>query len=261
MSDTVRYEVAGGVAVITLNRPEALNAMSGELLDALEGRCRDAANDEAVRCVVVTGEGRAFSSGGDLKGIGSGDPLDPLKDAEQLRRFEEASLLLAEMPKPTISAINGVAAGAGFSVAVAADVRIAAEGARFVTAFARVGLTGDFGGTWLLSRIVGQARAKELYLLGNTIDAAEAERLGIVSRVVPAESLMDETMALAQQLAAGPTAAFARIKANFAHAATHSFADSLTYEAGNMIASSKSEDFRGAVQAFVEKREPNFVGR
>jgi len=261
MSDTVRYETDGAVAVITLNRPDALNAMSGELLDALAARGREAAADPAVRCVVVAGAGRAFCSGGDLKGIGTGDALDPLGSVATLRRFEEISLLLAEMPKPTIAAVNGAAAGAGFSLALSADIRVVGESARFMTAFARVGLTGDFGGSWLLERLVGLARAKELYLLGTQIDAATAHRLGLVNRVVPDGALMEETLALAHQLAAGPTAAYARMKRNFAYGATHSLAETLTFEAGNMIGASKSEDFRGAAEAFVEKRAPTFIGR
>lgn len=261
MSDTVRYETDGAVATVTLNRPDALNAMSGELLDALLARVREAAADESVRCVVLTGAGRAFCSGGDLRGIGTDDPLDPLASAEQLRRFEETSRLLAEMPKPTIAAVNGAAAGAGFSLALAADLRLAAEGARFVTAFARVGLTGDFGGSWQLARIAGLARAKELYLLGNQLDAPAAHRLGIVTRVVPAEALAEEATALARRLADGPTAAYARMKRNFAHGAEHGFAEALTFEAEGMIAASRTEDFRNAAAAFLERREPEFVGR
>lgn len=261
MSDTVRYETEGAVATVTLNRPDVLNAMSGELLEALLGRVQQAADDEAVRCVVLTGAGRAFCSGGDLRGIGAGDALDPLANAAQLRRFEETSRLLAEMPKPTIAAVNGAAAGAGFSLALAADLRLAAEGARFVTAFARVGLTGDFGGSWQLARIAGLARAKELYLLGNQLDAPAAHRLGIVTRVVPAGALAEEAMALARRLADGPTAAYARMKRNFAHGAEHGFAEALTFEAEGMIAASRTEDFRNAAAAFLERREPEFIGR
>lgn len=261
MSDTVRYETDGAVATVTLNRPDALNAMSGELLEALLGRVQQAADDEAVRCVVLTGAGRAFCSGGDLRGIGAGDALDPLANAAQLRRFEETSRLLAEMPKPTIAVVNGAAAGAGFSLALAADLRLAAEGARFVTAFARVGLTGDFGGSWQLARIAGLALAKELYLLGNQLDAPAAHRLGIVTRVVPAEALAEEAMALARRLADGPTAAYARMKRNFAHGAEHGFAEALTFEAEGMIAASRTEDFRNAAAAFLERREPEFAGR
>ena len=261
MPDTVRYETDGAVATVTLNRPDALNAMSGELLDALLGRVQQAADDESVRCVVLTGAGRAFCSGGDLRGIGAGDALDPLANAAQLRRFEETSRLLAEMPKPTIAAVNGAAAGAGFSLALAADLRLAAEGARFVTAFARVGLTGDFGGSWQLARIAGLARAKELYLLGNQLDAPAAHRLGIVTRVVPADALAEEATALARRLADGPTAAYARMKRNFAHGAEHGFAEALTVEAEGMIAASRTEDFRNAAAAFLERREPEFVGR
>ena len=171
MSEIVQYSLESNVAQITLNRPEALNALNGALLQQLTKNVTDATNDQNVRALIITGTGRAFSSGGDLRGVGTDDPLDPLKNAEQLRRYEEISLLLSEMPKPTIAAINGVAAGAGFSIALATDFRIASEEAKFLTAFAKAGLTGDFGGTWLLERIVGTTKAKELYLLGNTISA------------------------------------------------------------------------------------------
>tara|TARA_B100001123_G_C15341440_1_gene1035132 strand:- start:5122 stop:5907 length:786 start_codon:yes stop_codon:yes gene_type:complete len=261
MSETVLFETEGAVGIITLNRPDALNAMSGELLDALVARGEEAAANENIRCLLVTGAGRAFCSGGDLKGIGSGDALDPLASSSQLRRFEEISKLLAEMPKPTVAAVRGAAAGAGFSLALAADIRLAGTSARFVTAFGRVGLTGDFGGSWQLERIVGVAKAKELYLLGSQIDAATALRLGIVNRIVPDNALLDEAMALAQKLAAGPTNAYARMKRNFAYGATHSFSETLTFEAGNMIAASQTEDFRNAAAAFLERRQPEFKGR
>lgn len=261
MSEVVQYDVNGDVATITLNRPEALNALNGPLLKELAQYGADAANDKKVRAVIITGAGRAFSSGGDLRGVGTDDPLDPLRNVEQLRKYEEISLLLAEMPKPTIAAINGVAAGAGFSIALSADFRIASQKAKFLTAFAKAGLTGDFGGTWLLERIVGTTKAKELYLLGNTITAQEAEALGIVNQVCVDEELIQEAQALAKKLAAGPTDAFARIKKNFAYGSKSSLTDLLAFEAGNMIAASKTEDFKNAVTAFFDKREPKFEGK
>ena len=260
MSEIVQYSLESNVAQITLNRPEALNALNGALLQQLTKNVTDAANDQNVRALIITGTGRAFSSGGDLRGVGTDDPLDPLKNAEQLRRYEEISLLLSEMPKPTIAAINGVAAGAGFSIALATDFRIASEEAKFLTAFAKAGLTGDFGGTWLLERIVGTTKAKELYLLGNTISANEAEELGIVNQICSGEELPQKAQTLAKKLAAGPTDAYARIKRNFAYGSNHSLSDLLAFEAGNMIAASKTEDFRNAVEAFLDKREPDFKG-
>lgn len=269
MSETVRYEQDGAVAIITLNRPEALNSMNPEMLDTMFRVADRAANDPAVRCVVITGAGRAFSAGGDVKSMATGNliggertaPAAPTDPVANLRQQEEISRLLVEMPKPTICALNGVAAGAGMSVALAADIRIASEQARFTTAFAKVGFSGDFGGTWLLQRIVGPAKAKEMYFLSEMIGAEEAKALGLVSKVVAHDSLMDETMALARRLAAGPTLAFGRMKDNFAFGATNGFGATLEREAQNMIASGTTEDHKSAARAFVEKREPEFVGR
>ena len=164
-------------------------------------------------------------------------------------------------PPPTIAAINGVAAGAGLSVALAADLRVASDQARFTTAFAKVGFSGDFGGTWLLQRLVGPAKAKELYFMSEIFPAQRALELGLVTKVVPHDSLMDETMALARRLAEGPTLAYGRMKDNFSYGATNSFGDALTREAENMIASGQTEDHKAAALAFVEKREPRFAGR
>lgn len=184
-----------------------------------------------------------------------------MSGAEALRQQEEISRLLFEMPKPTVAAINGVAAGAGLSVALAADLRVASEQARFTTAFARVGFSGDFGGTWLLQRLVGPMKAKELYFMSDVFDAPRALELGLVTKVVAHDALMDETMALARRLASGPTLAYGRIKDNFVYGATNSFADTLTREAENMIASGRTQDHLNAARAFVEKREPTFEGK
>lgn len=269
MTNSVLYEVRGGIALLTLNRPESLNSMSGELLDSLAAHLASAAEDTEVRCVVITGAGRAFCAGGDVKGMaasprseaGAPSPRPLISSAEGLRRQEESSRLLYEMPKPTIAAVNGPAAGAGMSLALSADIRIASDSARFATAFARIAVSGDFGGTWLLQRLVGPARAKELYLLADVLDAQRALGLGLVSKVVPAEQLMQETMALARRLADGPTLAYGRMKENFSYGATATFADTLTREAENLVASMRTEDHRSAAVAFVEKREPVFRGR
>lgn len=266
MSDTVLFTTDGAVGVITLNRPESLNAMNPEMLDTMFRVAEAAASDPAIRCVVVTGNGRGFSAGGDVKamasggrGEGGGGPV--LSGTEALRQQEEISRLLYEMPKPTVAAINGVAAGAGLSVALAADLRVSSDLARFTTAFAKVGFSGDFGGTWLLQRLVGPMKAKELYFMSDVFDAQRALELGLVTKVVPHDTLMDETMALARRLASGPTLAYGRIKDNFVYGATNSFADTLTREAENMIASGRTQDHLNAARAFVEKREPTFEGR
>ncbi len=265
MSDTVLYDVAEGVATITLNRPESLNAMNPEMLATMFQVGEKAAADPGVRCVVVTGAGRAFSAGGDVKAMADGNAGGAAprvaNRVDELRQQEEISRLLQEMPKPTIAMVNGVAAGAGMSVALAADLRVASDQARFTTAFAKVGFSGDFGGTWLLQRLIGQAKAKELYFLSDVIDAPTALQLGLVTKVVPHESLQAETMELARRLAAGPTLALGRIKDNFSFGSTHSFGETLGREAENMIASGQTEDHRNAARAFVEKRTPEFQGR
>ena len=266
MSDTVLFTTDGAVGVITLNRPESLNAMNPEMLDTMFRVAEKAAADPAIRCLVITGNGRGFSAGGDVKAMASGGRGDGaggsvLSGADALRQQEEISRLLYEMPKPTVAAINGVAAGAGLSVALAADLRVASDQARFTTAFAKVGFSGDFGGTWLLQRLVGPMKAKELYFMSDVFDAQRALELGLVTKVVPHDGLMDETMALARRLASGPTLAYGRIKDNFVYGATNSFADTLTREAENMIASGRTQDHLNAARAFVEKREPTFEGK
>jgi len=260
MSDTVLLESAGdGVAIVTLNRPDSLNAMNTEMLAAMPAVLGRVAEDAAVRAVVITGAGRAFSAGGDMKdrGLPTGAPQP---GRLSLREAEEASRLLAEMPKPTIAAVNGPAFGAGMSMALAADFRIASEQARMGTAFARIGFSGDFGGTWFLPRLVGPALARELYFLAEPIDAARMLELGLARAVVPAERLMAEALGLARRLAAGPTVAYGLIKDNLAFSATASLAEQLTREAENMARASATEDHREAVAAFVEKREPRFRG-
>lgn len=265
MSETVLFTTEGAVGVITLNRPESLNAMNPEMLDTMFRVAEKAASDPAIRCLVITGAGRGFSAGGDVKAMASGGRGDGgasvLTGVEALRQQEEISRLLYEMPKPTVAAVNGVAAGAGLSVALAADLRVASDQARFTTAFAKVGFSGDFGGTWLLQRLVGPMKAKELYFMSDVFDAQRALELGLVTKVVAHDSLMDETMALARRLASGPTLAYGRIKDNFVFGATNSFADTLTREAENMIASGRTQDHLNAARAFVEKREPTFEGR
>ncbi len=266
MTDKVLYNCDGAVATITLNRPESMNAMDADLLNAVAELGHEAANDPEVRCVVITGNGRAFCAGGDVKGMAAGNESGERQSnlvgrVDVLRQQEEISRLLHEMPKPTLAAVNGVAAGAGLSVALAADIRIASDQARFTTAFARVGFSGDFGGTWFLQRLVGPAKARELYFLSPMLSAQDALDLGIVNRVVPHESFIDEAMALARQLASGPTLAFGRMKENFNFGAAHTLGESLGKEAENMVASGATEDHKNAAAAFVEKREPTFVGR
>ena len=255
-----------GVLNLTLNQPDKLNALSEQMVAGLLEELSRAAHDTEVRCVVLSGAGRGFCSGGDVsrmreRNAGAG----PVRTIEQriagLRRGEEVSLLLHEMSKPTIAAINGAAAGAGLSMALACDLRIAADSARFITAFSRVGLSGDFGGSWLMTRLVGPARAKEFYFLADPIDASQALALGLVNRVVPAASLKAETEALAKRIATGPATAYGYIKANINAAITVDFRTLLDREAVGQVLTERTEDHKEAVKSFLEKRPPTFKGR
>lgn len=260
-SDTVLVDVSDHIGTLTLNRPDKLNALSGEMMEVLTAIIERLAEAKEVRCVVVTGAGRGFCSGGDIAAMASGEALPNENPAARLRRLEETSRLLHEMPKPTIAQVNGPAAGAGLSIALACDMRIAGESARFGTAFVRVGFSGDFGGTWMLQRLVGPAKARELYFTGDFIDAPEAERIGLVNRVVPDDKLADETRALAARIAKGPPIALARMKQNMNLGLVSDYSSLLDAEAENMIMTGMTEDNREAIKAFLEKRPPTFHGR
>ena len=254
-----------GVALLTMNRPESLNALSGPMLTALLEAVQRLAGDLSVGCVVLTGAGRGFSAGGDMKSRATGARAILEGTAEQmqtgLRARMEASRLLHEMPKPTIAMLNGVAAGAGMSLALACDMRIGGASARMGTAFAKMGFSGDFGGHWFLNRLVGPAKARELYFTAEVIDAAEMQRLGLLNRLVSDEQLEETTMALARQLAAGPRVAWHHMKRNMKVAEEGTLAEALDVEAFGMTRCRDTEDHREALRAFVEKRPPVFQGR
>jgi 2-(1,2-epoxy-1,2-dihydrophenyl)acetyl-CoA isomerase len=261
-TEVILVDTKDHLATITLNRPEKLNALNRELLDALAETCKKLADDKEVRCVVLTGAGRGFCAGGDVSAMASGEAVADIGDpVARLRQQEESSRLLHEMPKPTIAMINGAAAGAGLSIALACDIRIAAESARFGSAFARVGFSGDFGGTWMMQRLVGPAKARELYFTGELIDAREAERIGLANRVVPDDRLREETMALAERITSGPPIALARMKQNLNLALVTDFPTLLQAEAEGMIMTGMTRDHLEAARAFVEKRQPVFEGR
>jgi 2-(1,2-epoxy-1,2-dihydrophenyl)acetyl-CoA isomerase len=281
MADDVLYEKRGsGVAWITLNRPDSLNAMGGQLMPMLAGFLRDATADREVRCVVLTGAGRAFCAGGDVKGMaagrdailnaqpggsGNGTPASAAASlaagVDGLRQSQRAtSLVLHQMPKVTIAMVNGHAVGAGLSLALACDIRVASDKAKLGTIFRNVGFSGDFGGSYFLQKLVGIGKARELYFTGQIVEAGEALRIGMVNRVVEHEKLEAETMALAEQIATGPTLAFARMKENLNRGETCDAATALDAEALNMQLSGMTNDHREAAKAFVEKRAPTFTG-
>jgi 2-(1,2-epoxy-1,2-dihydrophenyl)acetyl-CoA isomerase len=257
----LRYEVAAGVATLTMDRPEALNALTVELKVALLEALQRAGSDQAVRAVVLTGAGRGFCVGQDLRehadGLAAGD-LDLSTVAEHYNPLIEA---LATLPKPVIAAVNGAAAGAGASIAFACDVRVAAADASFLMAFARVGLGPDSGASWTLPRLVGHGRAAAMLMLAEPVPAAQALEMGLVSAVVPTEALAETAAGLAAKLATGPTAAYAAIKDTLAYAASHPLAESLANEAAAQARCGHTEDHRHAVEAFLAKQTATFTGR
>ncbi len=260
---TLLGSVRDRVLTITLNRPESLNAVTSAMLGTLYDQVARAAEDDGVGAIVLTGAGRAFCSGGDVKSMSTGSERAPTMEGrlDALRRRMEVSRLLHDIPKPTIAMVRGPVAGAGMSLALACDMRFGDPTTRIVTAFARVGLSGDFGGTWFLTRLVGPAKAKELYMASPAVEAEEALQLGIVNRVISAESLAAETQAFAAKLANGPRVALAYIKRNLNAAETGGLAASLDLEAMHHARCGMTEDHLEAAKAFVEKRQPAFKGR
>jgi 2-(1,2-epoxy-1,2-dihydrophenyl)acetyl-CoA isomerase len=262
VADLVRYDVAGGVGTITLNRPDAMNALDIATKDALVDAVEQAASDSAVRAVVLTGTGRAFCVGQDLKEHIHLIAHDPAKVWDTVgKHYNPIATALATMPKPVIAAVNGVAAGAGASFAFACDFRLVADTAGFNLAFAGIALSCDSGSSFWLPRLVGPTKATELLMLPRTISAEESLSLGIATSVLPAADLATAAAELAATLAAGPTLAYASIKASLLHAQTHSLPEALAFEAEKMALTGVSEDHRGAVDAFVAKQKPTFTGR
>jgi 2-(1,2-epoxy-1,2-dihydrophenyl)acetyl-CoA isomerase len=264
MSDELLFDLRDGIATLTLNRPERLNAMSGPMLDALLARLVQVADDGDVGCVVLTGSGRAFCAGGDVKAMAEGREFGGTtleEKAQALRARMEVSRWLHEMPKPTIAMVRGAAAGAGLSLAMACDMRVAGDSARFATAFARVGYSGDFGGSWFLTQLVGTAKARELYFTADILDASQALALGLVNRVVADARLEEETRGLASRLAQGPRVAYRYMKRNMNAAESGTLAQLLDLEAWHHTRCGMTEDHREATKAFVDKREPVFRGR
>ena len=261
MNETVLYQAEDGIATVTLNRPERLNSMTAELLDGALEALEQAAGDPSIGVVIFTGAGRGFCAGADLTArniLGEGGFESRTR---VLRSYVRTAQLLREMPKVTIAAVNGAAAGAGAAWAYAADLRYAAASAKFVSAYVNVGLSGDFGGTWTLPRIVGAAKAREIYLLNEPLPAAEAERLGLVSKVLPDEELLPHVRAVADRLLNFSPTALRNIKLNLNDADTISFTEALDRDTERHLRSGETADAREARAAFLEKRRPVFASR
>jgi 2-(1,2-epoxy-1,2-dihydrophenyl)acetyl-CoA isomerase len=253
--------IENGVAWLTLNRPERLNALSPEMTASLTEALQRLATEREVGCIVIAGAGRGWCSGGDVKTMESRGRDATVEDrVEGLRRAHQLPLLMRTCPKVIIGMINGPVAGAGLGLALACDLRVAGRAARFGTAFVRIGYSGDYGGSWSLTRLVGTAKARELYLLGDVIDAEAAYSLGMVNRLVDDDKLRDETMALARRVADGPRIALGYMKKNLHAAETEPFATVLELEAEHQARCAFTEDHKEAVAAFVEKRRPVFKG-
>ena len=260
MADVVET-IEDGVAILTLNRPDRLNALSQDMLAGLRESLGRLAEDDAVGAIVITGAGRGFCAGGDVKDMARRTHQTYEERVTRLSRMHELPRMMRRHPKIIIGMVNGVAVGAGLGLAAACDLRVAARSARFGTAFAGIAYSGDFGGSWLLTQLVGPARAREMYLLGDVIDAGRAATIGLVNRVEEDALLTEATMALARRFAAGPRLAYRYIKRNLNAAETETLDAVCDLEAVHQARTGLSEDHREAVTAFAEKRRPVFKGR
>ncbi len=257
-----------GVLTLTMNRPEARNAMSGAMTGALAKQLAAAELNAAVKCIVLTGAGKGFCSGGDVKAMAGGDggggagaiTLDGAIHAQRVNQRATAGKLF-KMPKPTVASLPGAAAGAGLGLALACDLRIMASNAILTTAFARVGFSGDYGGTYFMTQLVGSAKARELYFLSDRVSAEEALSLGLTNWVCEPEELANKTREISSRLASGPTVAYRYMKENLNRAMAGDVDDCLDLEATHHIHTGMTEDHREAVKAFVAKQDPVFKGR
>jgi enoyl-CoA hydratase/carnithine racemase len=252
------------VATVSFNRPERRNALGDIVTPALREILLVLEADPDVRVIVLTGEGKAFCAGGDVKGMGAGRGEDSRTVDEKIRELQHRqhglTLRLHELPKPTIAALPGAAAGAGMSIALACDIRIGSTNAFLVPGFAAIGLSGDYGGSWQLTQLVGPAKAKEIYFSGRRVAAEEALALGILNEVVAEDRLAARTAELAGQIASGPPLAIRYMKQNINRATQADFRTCLDWEADRLVRVAQTADHREAVQAFIEKRPPTFRG-
>lgn len=264
--DELKVEVKNRVGILTLNRPDKLNALTRKMGDTAVVALKEWAESPDVGAVIVTGAGRGFCAGGDVSAMDRGTEMGAKgatfeQKVDSLRERQGWPWLLYAIPKVTIAVVNGPAAGAGLGLAMSCDLRIASDQARFGTAYARVGYGGDYGTTWQLTRLVGQAKAKELFFLPDMITAAEALQLNLVNRVFPHEKLWDEAMAIAERIASGPLTSYRYMKANINASTTVDFRTMLDREAETHVRCGETEDHKEGVRAFMEKRQPSFRGR
>jgi 2-(1,2-epoxy-1,2-dihydrophenyl)acetyl-CoA isomerase len=264
-----------GILTVTLNRPETKNAIDTVTQRLMLEAFYDASRNPAVHVVIMRGAGQAFSSGGDVRALGAPDPDDPIAQkwssdpvwndlesrSDRLRQFMDASLLLHRMGKPTIAMVRGAAVGMGLSLALACDFRVASDTAFFMTGFSRIGMCGDFGGSYFMTKLIGPSRTMELFMLNERVAAGEAAKLGLVNRLVPDAELEARTLEFARQLASGPAVAQRYIKENVHAALDQTFEQYLDVEARNNIRCRLTQDCKEAISALAEKREPRFTGR
>ena len=274
MSETLLTQLDAGVLTVTINRPEVKNALDTATQRRMTELFYDAARTPTVRVLVLTGTGKAFSTGGDVKTLGGPDPDDPIAQqyssdptwagvearTDRLRKMTEASVWLYRMGKPTIAMVRGPAAGAGLSLALACDFRFAAENAFFLTAFSKIGTSGDYGGSYFMTKLIGPMRTKELYMLSERVGAEEAFRLGLITRVTADAESEEQTYAFARRLAAGPAVALRCIKENVHAALDDTLERACDIEMRNMIRCRTTHDSQEAMKALSEKREPHFGG-
>ena len=266
MTQDLLESTADGITTLTMNRPQARNAFTRDMIEAMAEALPRLAANPTVRLVVLTGAGEAFCAGGDVKGFArsaAGAPALMSFDQKvtDLRARMEVSRWLHEMPKPTLAVIPGAAAGAGLSLALACDLRIASDDAKLTTAFSKIGLSGDFGGSYFLNHLVGAAKAREMYFTGEVLRGSEAQKIGLVNRAVPAAQLAAAASAWAAELAALPTVALGYMKRNLNTGLRGSLGDVLDAEAIHMVRTFETDDHKGAAAAFVDKRAPQFAGR